>query len=211
MIYICVGNNAQKRKEFISKITNNRDYISLTPKSFSKEILLSYAQEVSLFGGFPIINIENVLLENEPMLLDEDLAILKKSETIFVFIEDKLLVSEENKYKKYAEKIERFEEKIIKTKPKNTPFAIADAFARKDKIGAWVLYIKAIDSGMEPEGIAGMLFWKIKNMILFGSKIFKKEQLKIFSSEIISLYHKAHNGEIDFYIGLEQFILKALS
>ena len=48
-------------------------------------------------------------------------------------------------------------------------------------------------------------------MILNGTKFFSKEELKKASSELVSIYHKAHRGEYDFTISLEQFILSSLS
>ena len=90
-------------------------------------------------------------------------------------------------------------------------FGITDAFAKHDKVMTWVLYRRGIEGGVEPEAIAGILFWKIKTMILSGNYLFDKDELKRQSSRIVSIYHKAHRGESDFSIGLEQFILSSLS
>ncbi len=140
----------------------------------------------------------------------DDLTFFKDSKTIFIFLEDKLLASEQKKYIKYAQ-VEKFEEKKIIQVPKVNTFAIADAFARHDKIGTWMLYREAIEAGTSPEAISGILFWKIKTMILEGTKTFSINNLKNQSSAIVSLYHRAHRGESDFTLGLEQFILTTLS
>jgi predicted RNA methylase len=58
--------------------------------------------------------------------------------------------------------------------------------------------------------ICNILF-QVENKEGFHGKVFSKEELKNNSSLIVYLYHKAHRGEFDFYIGIEQFILNSLS
>jgi len=118
-------------------------------------------------------------------------------------------MNEERKYKKYAI-IKKFINKEVK-RISNNIFRITDAFAEQNKIKTWILYSQAIEAGIPPESISGMLFWKIKTMILNGNKIFPLDILKKQSSRIVSLHHRAHRGETDFIIGLEQFILNSLS
>ena len=100
---------------------------------------------------------------------------------------------------------------VTKKLPKINIFGIADAYARRDKINTWSLYQNAVQEGISPEEISGILFWKIKMMILDGTKFFKKEELYNISSSLVSIYHEAHRGETDFTIALEQFILSTLS
>ena len=210
MIYIFCGNDSKKINLNINKLTNKKEVILLSSSSVSKEILINYASSTSLFGDVPVIVVENLLNKNEFSFSKIDLSILKESPTIFIFKEDKLLIADEKKYKNYAN-IERFEIKEIKKSPTINSFAIVDAFAKKDKVGTWILYRQAIDGGLEPEAISGLLFWKIKTMILNGTKIFSTKELQNQSKNIVSLYHRAHKGDTDFIIGLEQFILSSLN
>jgi len=209
MIYLCIGGDIKKKNSYIKTLAKNQQIISL-PFSFSKEMLFDYASNNSLFGEVPVVVVENILGDGEIILSPNELEILKKSGTTFVFSEDKLKVDIEKKYNKYTEKVEKFEQKAGLVRPKENNFAIVDAFARKNKIETWTLYIKAIESGVSPEAILGMFFWKIKTMILTNSKIFTKDELRNFSKELVGLYHKAHRGECDMTIGLEQFILNSL-
>lgn len=207
MIYILAGNDTKKKNIYIKTITKNRDVISVPAHEATKELLDIHALGVSMFGESPAIMLENIISSNTIILSDQDLKKLQDSQTIFIFNEDKLLVASEKKYKKYAE-IMRFEEKIVAKKPVFNTFAIADAFGVRDKVKAWILYREAIEAGIEPEPISGILFWKIKSMILSGKP---SNNLKKQSSALVSLYHRAHRGECDFVIGLEQFILSSLS
>jgi len=210
MIYILAGDDLKKKNVYLKKLVSGGEPVFLSYSNTIKELINNYANSVSLFAGVSTIVIEDLIKKKEIIFSDEELENLKESQTVFVFLEDKLLVADEKKYKKYST-IETFKQKEIKDKTFNKDFELADAFAEKDKIKTWILYRRAIEKGVDPEMIAGMLFWKIKNMILSKRTKFSNQVLKRLSSEIVSLYHKAHLGEIDFIIGLEQFILSSLS
>ena len=210
MIYILCGNDIKKRGEYIKRILKNSEVFRLSQSQLTREIFIEYASSSSLFGDSPTIISDNVLRDEVIKFSSKDWTLLQESKSIFIFIEDSLLSSEEKKYKKYAT-IEHFDEKKVAKISKVNTFAIADSFARKDKITTWILYNEAIENGVEPEAISGMLFWKIKTLLLNGSRIFNEEELKHQSSEIISMYHRSHLGKSDFVVGLEQFILTALA
>ncbi len=210
MIYFLVGNDLKNKNEYIRKISGTSEYIFLTENEVSRELLINYSLGVSLFSEKSIIITDNLITKSGISLSSDDFLIFKESPTVFIFLEDKLLVAEERKFKKYAI-IEKFVNKEIKTISNNDIFKIADSFAEQNKIKAWILYSQTIEKGISPESIAGILFWKIKTMILNGNKIFPLNILKKQSSKIVSLHHQAHRGETDFIIGLEQFILSSLS
>jgi len=210
MIHIASGKDYKKKKAYINTLTKNRDVVSLSRNETSKEVLMNYALGNSLFGDLLAVIAEDVISGGEIEFSNEELLKLKESENMFIFSEDKLLAVAEKKYKKYGETV-FFEEKKVAQVAKFNSFAIADAYGAHDKIKAWTLYREAIEKGIEPEAISGILFWKIKSMLLSPSKAFKEDELKMHSSSLVSLYHKSHRGEMDFVIGLEQFILASLS
>jgi DNA polymerase III delta subunit len=210
MIYILAGNDNKNKNAYLKTLTKGKDFFSPSSSEVDKNLLDSYTGGVSLFGEQTTVVLDNALSSADITFTNEDLEKLKNSTTVFIFLEDKLLVSEEKKYKKYAE-VRRFDEKKLAQKEKFNTFSIADAFARYDKVGTWIAYREAIESGVEPEAISGILFWKIKSMLLGGTKSFNPDALKKNSGELISLYHRSHRGECDFVIGLEQFILSSLS
>lgn len=210
MIYILSGNDTKKKSVYLKKLCGDPEPIYLSGRSATKDALLSYAGSVSLFGDTPIVIIENFIKESGIALSKDELSSVKDSKTIFVFDEEKLLATDAKKYTKYAT-IEDFTTTQIKQAPRMNVFGIADNFSRRDKVSTWVLYREAVSVGVAPEEISGIIFWKIKTMIIDGTKLFSTSELKKRSSELVSIYHKSHLGEIDFTIGLEQFILSALS
>ena len=211
MIYILSGTDRKKKNAHVVSLLGDREVISFTSADLSEESLSQYANTTSLFGTAPAVVIDTALKESKSLFSATLLSLLQSSQTIFVFLEDKLLAADEKKYAKYATIVPFEEKKIITAVPKVNTFAIADAYGRRDKVGAWVLYCQAIDKGTEPEAICGMIFWKIKTLIQNGTKLFTVADLKKQSSKLVSLYHKAHKGECDFTVGLEEFILSSLS
>lgn len=210
MIHILVGGDTKSKSIYIKELTGKSEVFFIPTNELSKDILMSYSNNISLFDESPSIILENILNEDTLLFSQEELMSLKESKTIFIIKEDKLLVPFQKKYKKYGD-IKIFEEKKVSATSKFNIFSLTDAFANRDKIKTWILFNDAVLSGIEGEAIAGVLFWKIKTMILNGTRFFNKEELKYQSSNIVSLYHKAHRGDSDFNISLEQFILASLS
>lgn len=207
MIYILVGNDNKAKNAHLQTILKKGEQTHLSKDEISKESFINVALGANLFGGINILVLSEVLSQVE--LKDQDLKILQSSENIFVFLEEKLLTDDKKRYGKYGEVLVFDEKKIPKKETFNT-FAIADAFASKDKIKTWILYREAIEAGIAPEAISGILFWKVKTMILNNTKTFSQDSLKKQSGDLVSLYHKSHRGECDFTTGLEQFILSSL-
>jgi hypothetical protein len=210
MIVIFIGSNTPKRAAEYKKVIVDSEVILLSGAVLSKELMFEYVGSANLFGSTPVIVLENALRENKALFSADALKALQDSQTHFVFLEDKMLVADQKKYAKYAT-VTLFEEKKQAPQAKPNTFAIADAYGRRDKVHTWALYCQAIEKGIEPEAISGILFWKIKTLIQNGSGVFSQDDLKHMSGELVSLYHKAHKGECDFVVGLEQFILSNLS
>lgn len=211
MIYVFYGQNFEERNLEIKNRAEGTSVIRLPALNTTRELLLNYAEQNSLFGEVFTVILENPISESDIPLDSELLDILKNSSSIFIFLEDSLLTEEVKKYKKYAEDVIKFE---LKTAPKKeikeNPFVLANLFGNKDKVGTWIAYRKAIERESGAEPIAGMLFWKVKSMILSGSRNFSEQELKNQSKELIDIYHKSHLGILDMDIALEQFILKHL-
>ncbi|MEX2052271.1 MAG: hypothetical protein WD991_01070, partial [Candidatus Paceibacterota bacterium] len=112
-------------------------------------------------------------------------------------------------FKKARAEINAFELQKEK-KGKFDNFLLANAFAAKDKLNLWVYYRQAIANGAELEPLVGILFWKIKDMILkknFGK--FTQTELENFSSRLAYLLPEARKSGKDAEAALEQFLLEA--
>lgn len=210
MIYILSGNDTKNKNVYLRKLYKKDSTFFSYRSGVKKEEIIEQSGNVSLFGDYPVVVLESVIKEGNLDFKEEELLKMKDSKTLFVFLEDKLLASDLKKYKKFAT-IEDFSVVVKKSEEKMNVFSIADSFSRRDKMGAWILYREAVSEGVSPEEVSGIIFWKVKNMILNGTKLFSQNELKTMSSQIVSIYHMAHKGESDFTVSLEQFILNSLS
>ena len=154
---------------------------------------------------------------------------IEESENVFIFLERETAKEILKKIEKYASKVQSFELKEKENKKSEfNIFSLTDAFGRRDKKAAWIIYQKAKQAGLEDEQIHGTLFWIVKSMIVanvsanageaklnpfvFGkaksfAQNFSEHELKKFSGDLVSIYHDARRGFHEMNIALERFIL----
>ena len=105
-------------------------------------------------------------------------------------------------------------------------FQLTDAFGKRDKKNSWVLYRQALQDGAAPEEIHGLLWWQIKTLlqvaqgetdglkpfVIGKSKRFLEnysvEELNKLAFDLVSSYHQARRGLVDFDLALEKWILQ---
>ena len=108
-------------------------------------------------------------------------------------------------------------------------FTLTDAIGARDKREAWVLYQKALASGMVAEEIFYKLFWQTKTMLLAKRtrnaeeaemksfpyskaksflKNFKEGEIEKLSEELVKGYHQVRRGEGEMETLIEKFLLK---
>jgi DNA polymerase III delta subunit len=105
---------------------------------------------------------------------------MKESDNVFLILESDADKKTVDKISKHAEKVQEFESTDVKAERFNT-FTLADAFGKRDKRSLWVGYLKAIDLGISPEEISGVLFWQIKNILIAKkTKDMKESKLSPF-------------------------------
>ena len=131
----------------------------------------------------------------------------------------------------FGEKIEEesLEQDVVgpKGKPDFNIFILTDALGARKKKDAWVLYRKALASGMAPEDVFFKLFWQVKTMLLAKrtktaeeadmksypySKAkgylnnFKEGEIEKLSEKLVLGYHAVRRGEGE----METFVEKAV-
>ena len=130
---------------------------------------------------------------------------LVQSPHIFIFEEEKLLKKPTEILTKAGAKVEVHEPKK-KTESFNM-FGLAGVFGTKDRKKLWIELQKAARAGAAPEAIAGMLHWKVRDMVAKGSTKYSKEELKTISRQLVTLYHDSHRGAGELELLLERFSL----
>ncbi len=107
-------------------------------------------------------------------------------------------------------------------------FSFTDAVAARDKRQAWVLYQKALSSGMAPEEVFYKIVWQVKTLLTAlktksvaetemkpfpynkaksGLKNFNPGELEKISESLVTGYHKVRRGEGEMETLVEKIIL----
>jgi hypothetical protein len=220
MIYLFAGDDTKNKlasyEKFIkslpaqAEMPKNTETFFVSRNNFDKTQIESFYSGASLFAPKSVIIFSDVFEHQETRdFLLEKLKLIGESNSHFVFLEGKLTKPTLDAFKKARAEINIFESPKGK-KEKFDNFLIANTFGNRDKLNTWIYFRQAVDWDASLEEIVGILFWKIKDMILkknFGK--FKEEQLKTFAAKLSYLLPEARKKGVDAESALEQFLLEA--
>lgn len=215
MIYFYHGVDVEKVKQKSIELANSLNkkrpdafFLKIDEENFDVSKLEEYTSNQGLFVSKGILLLDRLCAkkENKEDFLD-NLKLIAESENIFIIVEGKLDKVTISKIEKKSEKTVVFDlpEKSLKSNGLEfNAFALADAFGRGNKKESWVLYRKAIDRGEAVEAIHGMIFWKVKTMILNGVG---GNDLHKTLENLIDIYHESRRGKYELETKLEEIIL----
>ncbi|MEK7460495.1 MAG: hypothetical protein AAB628_03020 [Patescibacteria group bacterium] len=234
MLYVLYGNDRVHGLKYFqtlrSKLSNGEVLVEVVPEEnissgWFDEALVSKG----LFGGNALFVLSGVLEKKE----NQELLVVKKeglarSENIFLIFEPTLAKKVAEDLAPHVEEIREFALSKNESRPEFSIFSLGDALGERNKKDLWVLYQKAVASGLSDEEISGTLFWSVKNIALMKNndgksdaglnpyvakkvrmyaKNYTHEEIKNISQALTSLYHEAHRGGEPMNIALERFIL----
>lgn len=218
MIYLLHGTDTIKSRKKIHTLLDSMfakkpdaSFVWVEAGEFDNNRLKEFIGGQGLFENKYIIVFDNLFSDNETKeVVLKNLKEISKSENIFIFLEEKLNKTELNKFEKYAEKIQNFKLGGGVTKLKKFEiFSLANALGKREKKDLWVLYQKAKMNNIADEQIHGILFWKVKSLILSAkSQHYSQEELKKLSNKLVSLYHDTRKGIHEMDNIMERFILE---
>lgn len=212
MIYFYHGTDIEKVKakalELVNSLKKKKPdafFLKIDEENFDVSKLEEYTSNQGLFVSKGILLLDRLCAkkENKEEFLG-NLKLIAESENIFIVIEGKLDKATITKIEKKSEKTMMFDLVEKSLKSEYNAFALADAFGRGNKKEAWVLYRKAIDKGEAVEAIHGMIFWKVKTMILNG---INGKDLYPTLEKLIDIYHESRRGKYELETKLEEIIL----
>ena len=214
MLYLFSGDDTKNKlvnyEKFVKSIPKDVEVFFVSRNNFNPMQIESLYSGASLFSAKCSAVFQNILdyEENRDFILNK-LKMMGESNNDFVFIEGKLNKSILDAFKKARAELNIFELSKEK-KEKFNSFLIANAFANKDKLNTWICFRQAIGNDVSLEEISGIIFWKIKDMILKKNfSKFKEEQLKNFVSKISYIIPEARKEGRDAESVFEQFLLEA--
>lgn len=214
MIYLFAGDNSKLKianyEKFMQSISAEIEVFEFSKNNFDRDTLENFYSGSGLFFTKCIV-VLNSVFENEDIMnfVLEKLPMMADSDNIFIVLEDKLSKSILDDFKKSRAELNIFE-KTHDEKEKFNNFLLANAFGAKDKLQLWIYFRQAMDKGVGMEELIGVLFWKVKDMILKKNFTkFKEEQLRDIANKIAYLLPEARKEGIDAEAMFEKFLLEA--
>src|SRR3989339_470988 len=213
MLYLFSGDDAKNKiinyEKFIKSLPKDVEVFRVNRNDFDQVQIESFYSGSSLFSTKSAVVFSGILeYEETREFILEKLELMGKSGNTFVFLEGRLNKPILDTFRKARAELNVFELPKEK-KEKFDNFLVANAFANKDKLNTWVYFRQAVDVGVVMEELIGVLFWKIKDMLLKKNfSKFSEEQLKIFVSRISYLLPEARKAGRDAEAAFEQFLLE---
>lgn len=196
----------------VSKVPakNNIPTETLEWEKLSLEEVLAHATTASLLGDVNHFELRGALSGERAEEFFEVGEVFLVSEHHFTFFEEKLLKKPLERLKKLGVKLE------VHETPKKAEafniFSLTFALGARDRKKLWLLLIKALRAGIMPEAIAGILHWKVRDMLtkhIFSSTSapgkYTRDELVGVSKTLVVLYHEGHRGGGDLELLLERF------
>ncbi|MFA6300904.1 MAG: hypothetical protein WC609_00975 [Candidatus Paceibacterota bacterium] len=219
MIYLFSGDDAKNKiinyEKFIKSLPvqagiSPEEVFFVNRNNFDPIQIESLYSGASLFSALCAVVFQGIFEHEETRdFVLEKMEQMGASINTFVFLEGKLNKPTLDAFKKARAELNIFELPKEK-KEKYDNFLVANAFANKDKLNTWIYFRQAVDVGVSLEEITGVLFWKIKDLLL--KKNFnkhKEKDLKNYATRISYLLPEARKNGQDAESALEQFLLEA--
>lgn len=222
MIYLFTGDDAKNKlssyEKFLGSLSARAGVSKDTETFFISRNNFNQMQIESLYSGSSLFSTKSIVVfsnifeyeETRDFIL-EKLELMCASPNSFVFLEGKLNKPVLDNFKKVGpEKIKlNIFELPKEKKEKFDNFLVTNAFAKKDKLNMWIYFRQAMDKGVGMEEIIGVLFWKIKNMLVTQNLgKFSEAKLKDSASRLSYLLPEARKNGHDAESAFEQFLLE---
>jgi hypothetical protein len=216
MLYLFYGddttNKLSQYEKFMQSVPSGTETFFINRNDFNKTQIESLYSGAGLFFSKSLVVFSSILeYEETREFILEKLDRMAESESSFVFLEGKLNKPIFDAFKKIKPKqlqINVFELPKEK-KEKFNNFLLANAFGSKDKLNLWIYFRQAMDKEVGLEELVGVLFWKIKDMILKKDfHKFSEIELKNSAARLSYMLPEARVSGRDDEIAFEQFLLE---
>lgn len=214
MIHLFAGEDTKK------KLAAYEQFLKTLPKEMAIFFIdkndFDFSQAESFYSGSGLFFAKCAVIfsyvfeqeEAEEFLL-KNLEQIGKSENIFIFLEGKLKKSELDIFRASRAELNIFPISKGKDNTFNN-FLLANDLEARDRLNLWIHFRQALDSGVKMEALAGILFWKAKDLLLRKNfSKFKEVELKNFTSKVSYLLPEARRKGLDDESAFEQFLLEA--
>jgi len=238
MLYLIYGKDSFQGREKLKELTGffqakigNLGIFRVEDENFDSLQFEELIRSQMLFGKKHLV-VCNRVLENirARIFVEKNIKRISATPNVFLFFEEEIEEKLLDLLKEHSEKVQEF--KISQGPSLREPqgrslFAICDAVAEKNKSRAWLLFQKALLSGVPAEEVFYKIVWQIKVLLLIKKvpketglhpfvvqknlavvKNFTEKELINYSFELLKIYHNIRRGLEEFPLGLEKFLIK---
>jgi hypothetical protein len=216
MLYLFAGDDSKNRisgfEKRIQSLPKGMEIFPVSRNNFDRMQIESLYSGSSLFASSSALVFQNILEQPETRdFVLEKLGKMAESGNHFFFIEGKLGKPILDQFKKIKPKAEiGIFDLPKKSAEKFNSFSVANAFGNKDKLNTWIYFQQAIENDVEVDALAGILFWKVKDMLTKRDfSRFTEDEIKSFAARISYLLPEARTMGHDTIAAFEQFLLEA--
>ena len=224
MIYLFCGDDVKNKYENYEKFiksppagragmfpgTESTETFFIGKNDFDPVQTESFYSGSGLFFTKCVVVFTNIFEKEETLdFVLSKLNLMGESENNFIFLEGKLNKPVLDAFKKARAEINIFE-LLKEKKEKYNNFLLTNAFEQKDRLHLWIYFRQALEKGAAMEELTGILFWKVKDMILKKDfRKFSETELKNFAGKLSYLLPEARKEGKDAESVFEQFLLDA--
>ena len=213
MIYLFTGDDTKNKfisyEKFIKSIPTSTAIFFINRNEFNPIQIESFYSGSSLFSVLSAVIFQNIFEREETRdFVLEKLKLMGESANSFIFLEGKLNKYILDAFKKVRAELNIFELSKEK-KEKFDNFLVANAFGKRDKLNTWIYFRQAMEKGVGMEELIGVLFWKIKDMLIRKDfHKFSESELKNSATRLSYLLPEARKEGRDAESAFEQFLLE---
>ncbi|KKP85652.1 hypothetical protein A3B84_00505 [Candidatus Nomurabacteria bacterium RIFCSPHIGHO2_02_FULL_35_13] len=214
MIYLFCGDDVKNKRsnyeKFMKSVPIGTETFFIGKNDFNSVQTENFYSGSGLFFTKCVVVFTNIFEKEETLdFILNKLNLISESKNNFVFLEGKLNKPVLDAFKKSRAEINVFELPKEK-KEKFNSFLLANAFGEKNKLNLWIYFRQAMDNGVAMEELIGVLFWKVKDMLLKNNfSKFSESELKNFAGKLSYLLPEARKEGKDAESAFEQFLLDA--
>jgi len=214
MIYLFHGSDTGKVRakafqwvEASRKKAPEAHYVRLSPEDTTSATLEEIATASGLFFTKSLVLIDDPFsLAASGAAVMESLSLLQNSPNPIAILAPKLKAAETKKLEAKADKAFKIDI-TVKKEGRGFNVGLVNALAARNGKALWLEVEKSLRAGDAPEMLHGLLHWKARDLMQKGSRVWKPEETRALSLDLIELLSDARSESLDLGIALERWAL----
>jgi DNA polymerase III delta subunit len=236
MLYFFYGNDFKRARENLHEVVSTLEkkkpdasLFKVDSESFSPANFEELISSQGLFEKKYIVVCDKIF-ENESALeyFTDNISKISESENVFLCIEEKVDAKTKKIIEKSATKVVAFEKAETQAVREFNIFSLSDALAAKDTKKLFSLFHQALFAGISVEEIHPILLFQVRSMLAAANskdvtssglkpfvyqkaksalKNYSVPELRALHLSLVTMYHDARRGIVDFQNALEKLVL----